>query len=115
MSDEVNKKVFIGDSGTKAEVSEVDRDPNNTSAHYTRDLMRKAGDFQAPIGSKYLGSAVVHYYSKDGMDEESKSYFSVCQCDVRKVDEGHADMGWKMLKSALMKAYGRSEPSSRDN
>jgi hypothetical protein len=115
MSEEITKNLYIGDSGNKAEVVEEDRNANDEMAHYSRDLMRKAGAFHAPIGTDYLGSAVVHYYTKQGLNESTKEFFAVCQTDVTRVSEGHGDIGWKQLKAALMKSYGRSEPKTRDN
>jgi hypothetical protein len=110
-ANEVNKSVFIGNTGHTAEVTEEDRDTTTEEAKHVKKLVARAGKMLCPMGSEYLGSGAVHYYSKAGVS--GPQYFIACQTDINKVVEGHADMGWKQLKSAFMKAYGRTEPKVR--
>lgn len=112
---EVKKNVFVGDDGIKATVFEEDKSARSLGAKYTKDLMEKAGQFHCPDGAAYLGSAVIHYYARQGLGANDKEYFVTCQTDVSRVSEGHADIGWKQLKSAFLKSFGRSEPKSRPN
>lgn len=113
MADEsIKKKVFVGDEGQRATVEEEDRDVAAPIAIHTKNLVAQAGAMQTPTGAEYLGSAVVHYYSKKELFADN--FFVACQVDVKKVAEGHADVGWKQLKSAFMKAYGRAEPKMRN-
>lgn len=113
MEKENTKKVLIGDTGNKAEVSEEERDASSLDAQHAKALITQAGKLFAPIGSIYLGSATCHYYeSSPGTFQ--RQFFVACQTDVSLVEEGHADLGWKQLKSALMSAYGRKEPKNRE-
>lgn len=116
MGDELTKKnVFVGDGGTKAQVFEEQRSTKSLEGNYAKVLVRQAGELHKPIGTKYLGSGVVHYYEKDGLTTNEKNYFVVCQTDVAAINEGHCDVGWKQLKAAFMQSYGREEPKTRSN
>jgi hypothetical protein len=114
MEEDIKKQVFVGDTGNRAEVSVEHRDTQTVDAHYTKDLLKKAGKIGLPIGAKYLGSAVIHYYERAGISRAERTYLVACQTNVAKVEEHHADIGWKQLKSALMDAYGRPEPKVRN-
>ena len=109
MSEETKKEVFIGDSGNTAEVTEEFKSAQTLEAKYAKELLMKAGIVHQPDETKYLGSCAIHYYKKDGL-AGIPQYFVACQTDVAEVSEGHADIGWKQLRSAMMKSYGREEP-----
>lgn len=114
--DELKKKITLLNSKpgeNRAEVIEEDRETQSEDARHAMALINSAGDVFKPIGSKHLGTAVIHYYSM-GEDGLEPKYFVVCQTSVGNVTEHHADLGWKQLRSSLMKAYGRSEPKTRD-
>jgi hypothetical protein len=111
---EHNKKVFYGNDGVRATVIEEDRDPRTEESLQAKTLLRNAARLHQPLGSDYLGSAVVHYFSKPGLMESDKTYFFVCGTSVTEIEEGVADLGWKTLRTALMKAYGREEPKTRN-
>lgn len=111
---EVKKNVYVGETGNKAEVTEETRNAQSLDAQYARSLVAQAGKMFTPLGSIYLGSACVHYY-ESAPTMMNRQYFTACQTDVSVVEEQHADLGWKNLKSALMKAFGRKEPKTRGN
>lgn len=108
---EIRKKVFIGETGNKAEVTEENRDPKSEEATYGKVLMREAGRLHRPIGYDHVGSAAIHYYEKKGL--LGPEVIHVCQTDVRNVEEYHADLGWKALQTAFRQSYGRAEPKER--
>ena len=91
------KSLYIGNSGNKATVTEESRATDTVEAKHLKSLVARAGKQLCPLGADYLGSATVHYYAKEGL--EGPIYFVGCQADVKKVAEGHADLGWKQLKS----------------
>lgn len=110
---EAKKKVVLGeDPRARAEMSEETKNPNSIEARYGQSLMLQAGKLFEPLGSRYLGSATVHFYEKPTLS--GADIFFACQCNVEKVAENIADLGWKSLRSALMKACGRKEPKARN-
>lgn len=114
MDTEIKKNIYLGEGGSTAEVVEEDKNPRTLNAQYAQTLIGQAGKLMAPIGIDHIGSATVHYYAKKIDSGEAPVYVVVCQTDVRRVNEGHADLGWKSLKNALMKAFGRPEPKMRN-
>lgn len=112
-TNETKKDVYIGDTGNKAEVEEETRNPTTLGARHSMDLIKRAAELHLPLGATYVGSAVVHYYEKETLTGQPQ-YFVACHCDVKKVVEQHADLGWKQLKSSLMRAYGRNDPKTRN-
>jgi hypothetical protein len=113
--EETKKKVLLGDTGNRAEVFEEDKSTKSVDAVHAKELLNRAGTLHKPLGAKYLGYAIVHYYeTENALMPSQKTYFVACHTDVAKVNEGHADIGWKQLKSALMKSYGRDDPKTRN-
>lgn len=108
------KSIVYGDIGSnRATVTEEELDI--TPYGPERDLLKKAGKGCCPIGdAKYLGSAAIHYYSRETLPS-SPEFFVVCQtADMKGVVENHADLGYRQLKTALMKVFGRKEPRTRN-
>src|SRR4051812_19041213 len=112
MAEELKKKVFVGDTGVKADVIEEDRDARGLDAQYSKSLLTQAAQLLKPIGSDYVGFGVVFYYEKDKV-LNTKEHLTVCQTDVSFLNEGFCDLGWKNLRAAFMKAYDRPEPKTR--
>lgn len=112
MGEQKRKKVFVGNTGNKAEVTEEDKPANSEMGDALRRIVGEAGQLMVPIGFDYIGSATVFYYKKDGL--VGPEFVTACSTDVKKVEEQFADMGWKNLKAALMKAFRRAEPRTRD-
>jgi len=104
-------KTLIGDSGFKAEVTEENKNPKSIEGQRAASLIKRAGSYLCPVGFTYKGFAVVHFFEKQAV--EGPEYSMACQTEVKEVNEGHADIGWKSLRSALMNAYGRSDPRNR--
>lgn len=113
---EKKKKVTVlgGKPGqNKAEITEQEQNANSEIAIHAQGLLKTAGKVLSPEGSTYLGSAVIHYYSKEVI-ATNPYFFCVIQLGgLSKVEEQHADLGWKQLKSAFMQAYGREESKAR--
>lgn len=112
---ETKKKLTVLDSfpgKNSAEVLEEERETNSQEAQYAMVLIKEAGRLFKPIGADYIGSAVIHYYSHEVLPSHPQ-FFVACQTAMGDVAEQHADLGWKQLKSALMKVYGRKEPKTR--
>lgn len=112
METETKKKVLLGDTGNRADVVEEDRNAYSPGAQHSKQLVGNAGKLHTPLGADYIGSAVVHYYKKDGLT--GPMFMVVCQADVTHVLEHHADLGWKQLRACLQKAFGRPEPKMRN-
>ena len=110
MPNEIEKTVLVGTTGNTATVTEETRSTRSLEAQHGQRLMAQAGELYCPLGFRYLGSAAVHYYSKEIDGGENPSFVHVCQTNVSKVNENHADLGWKALQAALMRSYGRAEP-----
>ena len=109
---ETKKKVSVlggGPGQNKAEVTVEERDAYGEGAQHAKTLVERAGKMFTPEGAKYLGSATIHYYSKEQI-ASNPSYFHLCQVHIGPVVEQHADLGWKELKSVMMKTYGRNDP-----
>lgn len=103
--------------GNRATISHQNVVLDNDRKH-ANDLVKKAGKIVTPRGCEYLGSAVVHYFRQPSKDsplaiEQNHEYAVVTQVLVKKVSEGFADIGWKQLKTDLMKAFGRTPPRTR--
>lgn len=109
----VKKITKLGElGGNTAEIIEEERNPHSDSAHHAQSLMEKAGEIYRPFNHKYLGSATIHFYS-DESNLTNPQHAVICQTHIKKVSEHHADFGWKQLKSAFMKTFGRAEPKIR--
>lgn len=108
------KRVLVGESGNIAEITEEDRSPDTEDAKHSRSLMEHAARQYCPLGADYLGFAVVFYYSKTSLPSNPQ-FFTACQTSVVNVPEQFADVGHKQLRTALMSAYGRSQPKRRGN
>lgn len=91
----------------KAEINREVR-ATNTDEKYQQACakVRQAGEVVAPLGTNYLGTACVHFYSH----QVGESWSFVCQPLAGKTPEHVADYGWKELRKALMRFYGRPEP-----
>lgn len=109
---EIKKKLFVGDTGNRATVFEEEKNANSEIGEQLRMMVGAAGQLLCPIDFEYAGSATVFYYKKDGL--QGPDFVTACSTDVKKVEEQFADLGWKNLKAALMKAYGRAEPKTRN-
>lgn len=114
MEDIKTKKLATTDQpgGHRATVTEETINAHSFEAKHAQELIGKAGKFMAPLNAHYMGSAVVHYYQVDQIDGMDQLF--LCQCNVKEITEVVADLGWKQLRSALMKALGRAEPKTRN-
>lgn len=113
---EHKKKVTVlgGQPGkNKAEVTVEEKDASTEHAQYAKSLIASAASHLSPIGADYLGSAVIHYYSQEPLPS-NPTFFTIVQLDLKKVEEQLADLGWKELRAAMMKSYGREEPKTRN-
>lgn len=110
MADIDEKHIFIGDTGNTAMVTEEEKSTRTLPAQAAQRHMAQAGEVFCPFGFTYMGSATVHYYSKVIDGGENPEFSHACQVNLGNTIEGHADLGWKSLQAALMKAYGREEP-----
>lgn len=107
---EITKTTYGGGLGeNKAEVTEEKRNPQTEDAKHASDLAKRAGEVFLPLGAEYLGSAIIHYYSKAKL-LSAPDFFVACQLNVSKVTEHHADLGHRQLRTALMDAFGRARP-----
>lgn len=107
------KSIMYGDLGSnRATVTEEELDLTPFGSEQA--LLRRAGKGCSPLGdAKYLGSAAIHYYSREVLPSNPE-YFVICQTvDMKGVVEHHADVGYRQLKTALMKVFGRKEPRRR--
>lgn len=114
-SGERKKKVSLyGEPGkNRAEVTEEDRETNTEMGQHAKGLIRQAGVLYRPLGSEYLGSAVVHFYKNEPLPSHP-TYFVLTHVTLDgAVSEHHANVGYQQLKSALMKSFGRKEPKTR--
>jgi redox-regulated HSP33 family molecular chaperone len=110
---ETKKKLVLGDDPrARTDVTEETKNPHSLEAKHAQELMARAGEMFKADGAKYLGSATVHYYEKPTL--HGTDIMFACQCNVEKVAENIADLGWKSLRGALMKAVGRKEPKTRN-
>lgn len=114
METEINKKIKVLQNtmdvqGNTLNITEESKDVDTDMAVHARGLLEQSGRLYTPIGADYVGSAVVHYYSKKGLSENSIDLFCMCQTDVGSVTEKHADIGLKQLRSALMNLWNRKE------
>ena len=76
---------------------------------HAHSLIRKAGQLIEPKETKYIGSAVIHYYA--GKHELDVARFKVAtQLLIANVPEGLAAQGGNTLYKDLMKAYGAKIP-----
>ncbi len=107
MGEGKRKKVFVGNTGNRAEVTEEDKNAQSEMGEALRRIVGEAGRMMIPIGFDYAGSASVFYYKKDGL--LGPEFVTACSTDVAKVEEQLADLGHKNLRTALMKAFGRTE------
>ena len=112
---EKKTKTFIGNTGNRADIIEEDRNAQSEDARYGRELVAQAGDLFKPEGFELKGTATVFYYEKPTLTKLGQEFVYACQTDVSKVNENVADIGWKGLKNALMKAFGREQPKTRDS
>lgn len=113
MEEEKSEVRRLGEvGGSTAKVTVETRDQSHESVRQANGLLERAGEKIRPYGCRYVGSAAIHYYVES--ESETKPVFqTVSQTLVSKVDEHLADFGWKELKNALMKAYGRTIPRIR--
>lgn len=93
----------------KADISRTDIDDHPMCSNAQSNL-KLSGLAIAPFGMVYHGSAVVHYYKKSGTNDFA---FATQLVGLQTIEEGQADVGWKELKKALMKAYGREDKGRR--
>lgn len=91
-----------GQAQTTTETLRADEPKVEQSTYW----LKRAGEAARPPGYEYLGSAVVHYYK--GTFEE-RTFTTICQALVSKIEEGFADVGWKNLRKELMRKFGREE------
>lgn len=68
--------------------------------------VKKAGELVAPPGTSYIGSACFHIYGH----QTGEAWSFVSQPLTGTAPEHVADYGWKELRKALMRFYGRPEP-----
>lgn len=114
---ETKKKVTVlGQIGkNRAEITEEEKSVTSERAIHAQSLLKQAGELFAPDGAKYLGSATIHYYSKEAV-ASNPQFFCGCQVNLTMdVVEQHADLGHRQLKSALMRSFGRAEPKTRQD
>lgn len=73
----------------------------------TNHHLKRALDVACPQGYFPVGvGAFLMYKSKVVNDD----YAFVCATPIGGASEGMCDIGWKRLRSALMRTFGRSEP-----
>lgn len=111
---EKKRVVTYGDAGkNRATVTEEELDAKSMENHYGQTLLRQAGNHCKPLGTTYVGSACVHYYSREVLASQP-DFFVVCQTSgMGSVVEHHADLGWKQLGAALMRMFGKEPPKTR--
>lgn len=81
------------------------RPQDDPKAEHANHLIRSAGDSLRRGGYRYLGSGVVHYYDSLLAPNE---FIAIKQTPgLERVPEGFADVGWKQLRSVMMRVYGR--------
>ena len=102
----------------RAKITKETRSRGDLEVKQAHRLVKQAGCKLEPSGSRYMGSAVVHYYERGTTShelaiEQTKEYQFVTQILVDKIDEGFADVGHKQLRIDLMDTYGRKQPRSR--
>lgn len=113
---DVKKSVHFGNDGQhKAEITEEDKNPRSEEANRGKQLMEEAAKLFCPIGAKYTGAASVFYYTHPSLTEGSEQFSYACLVDVKQASEQVCDIGWKGLRTALMKCFGREVPKTVRN
>jgi len=77
--------------------------------------LKRIGDKLAPYGSRYLGSASIHYYAEDDSGGTKPVFKTVVQISLDGVVEGLADFGHKRLQEDMMNYYGKVQPKIRQD
>lgn len=72
--------------------------------------IKRSGDAGAVPGYFYVGSACFHMYKSKIVADD---YNFMCATPIGAASEGMCDIGWKRLRSALMRTFGRAEPKRR--
>lgn len=110
---EPKRTVLFGEDGKhKAEVTDEQLESDDRSANSSQ-LISKSGMLFTPDTYEYLGSAIVHYYSKEKL-ANNPNFVVVCQTvGIENITENHADIGWKALGTKLMACFGRKIPKVR--
>lgn len=91
----------------KAEISRETRSAQaDAQIERANHKIREAGKELAPFGCHYLGSACFHVYR----DDVGNAWRFACQPLIGQAPEEAADFGWKELRKALMRFFGRPEP-----
>lgn len=113
--EEIKKIRHIGESGKNtAEITEQQLDINTPDNKESLGLLRKAGEIVKPFGSTYVGSACIHYFINKF--SEKPTYHTASEVTLDEpVNEQFADYGWKELRNALMRSFGRKDKVARKN
>jgi hypothetical protein len=75
----------------------------------TNHYLKRSGEAAMPHDHFYVGSAAFHIYKHKNMQD---SFAFICATPIGAASEGMCDVGWKRLRSALMRSFGRAEPRS---
>ncbi len=73
-------------------------------------LVKNAADMLKPHGCDYQGSVVLHYYRVPNTNDFA---FITSIVDMKTVEEGQADVGFKELQRSIMATYGKEPKKVR--
>lgn len=111
MSDELGKKIEETSSAIqrvrkKLDIKTETISDNREVHQHHRELIKRAGSTLTPIGSRYVGTAVVHVYEPfsdaGGMLCVTNATFT------KEITEVQAGLAMDELRRKLMAAYGRT-------